>query len=131
MKPTNTLLTVLVALAVTPLLAHRRAELPKSPKLYVFDCGSLDSDPSRYQLKRDEVATDKLSVACFLVAHPNGTLMWDTGAVPDTAWKPVGTPVRHHLLLSDGQERYVTVLKPLRAQLIEAGYSPADVTYLA
>jgi hypothetical protein len=63
----------------------------------VFDCGTLQiADTGRFQLKKEEVATSDLSVACFLIAHPNGTLIWDTGAVPDTAWRPTGTAVTHH-----------------------------------
>src|SRR5262245_32678602 len=64
----------------------RRAEPPQSVRLYVFDCGTLEgADMGRYRLKNDEVATIRMSVACYLVAHPKGTLMWDAGAVPDEA----------------------------------------------
>jgi len=70
-------------------------------------------------------------VACFLVTHPKGTLIWDTGAVPDTAWKPTGTAVTHHVVLPDSQERDVTMIRPLMVQLAEVGYSPSDITYLA
>jgi N-acyl homoserine lactone hydrolase len=105
---------------------------PKTPRLYVFDGGTLDvADTGRFRLKKEEVATDKLSVACFLIAHPKGTLMWDGCAVPDSAWKPNGTPVRQRLVLPDAQERFVTIVKPLRAQLADAGYDPADITYVA
>ena len=44
-------------------------------------CGTLHiADTERFRLKVEEVATSDLSVACFLVAHPKGTLIWDTGA---------------------------------------------------
>jgi glyoxylase-like metal-dependent hydrolase (beta-lactamase superfamily II) len=103
-----------------------------SLRLYVFDGGSLDvADPGRYQLKREEVDTDKFSVACFLVVHPRGVLMWDACAVPDGAWKPTGTPVRHHLVLPGSQERYVTLVKPLAAQLADAGHKSSAITHLA
>src|SRR5262245_9165710 len=36
-------------------------------KLYVLDCGTLEgADPTRYRLKTEEVATLRMSVACFL-----------------------------------------------------------------
>ena len=55
-------------------------------RVYVFDCGKLDGgDPARFSLKREEMAVADMSVACFLVVHPKGTLMWDVGAVPDSA----------------------------------------------
>ena len=85
----------------------------------------------RFQLKKEEVAATDLSVACFLVVDPKGTLIWDTGAVPDAAWKPTGSPVTQHIVLPDSQQRDVTMVRSLRAQLAEIGYSPSDVTYLA
>src|SRR2546425_1182232 len=110
----------------------RRAPLPQSVRLYVFDCGTLHiADLGRFQLKKEEVATSDLSVACFLITHPKGRLIWDTGAVPDPAWKPTGVAVTHHVVLPDTQERDVTMVKPLMAQLAEVGYVPADITYLA
>jgi len=102
---------------------QRKAQPPKSVRLYVFDCGSLNiPDITPYQLKKEELATTLMSVPCFLVAHPKGTLVWDTGAVPDSAFKPGGGP---------GTLRYATAPKPLTAQLAEIGYAPADITYLA
>ena len=53
---------------------------PQSVRLYVLDGGTLESDPARYQLKRDEVSATPLSVTAFLIVHPKGTLMWDTAA---------------------------------------------------
>jgi N-acyl homoserine lactone hydrolase len=103
----------------------------KALRLYVFDCGSLNVDPVRFRLKREEVATTELSIACFLVTHPKGSLMWDPGAVPDADWVPTGNPVVHHIKLPDLGERDVTLRKPLMAQLSEVGYSAKDITYVA
>ena len=66
---------------------------PKTLRLYVFDSGTLyATDTSPYQLKKDEVATATMSMECFLIAHPKGTMIWDTGAVPDSRFKPGGAP---------------------------------------
>jgi N-acyl homoserine lactone hydrolase len=112
--------------------ASHSARLPQSLRLYVFDCGATHiTNTERFGFKREEVATADLSDPCFLVAHPKGTLIWDTGAVPDAAWSPVGHPVVQHIVLPDSQERDVTVVNSLRAQLAEVGYSPSDITYLA
>jgi len=100
-------------------------------RLYVFDGGILESDPGRYQLTKEDVGETRLSVACFLVAHPRGLLMWDTCAVPDAEWKPTGQPVPTRLVLADGAERRVTIQSPLEAQLKATGRRAADVTYLA
>ncbi|MBI4885641.1 MAG: N-acyl homoserine lactonase family protein [Acidobacteria bacterium] len=113
----------LVAAACSPAAGPGREQLPSSVRLYVFDCGALDiPDTSNYQLKPEELATTKMSMLCFLVAHPKGTLMWDVGAVPDASFKPDG---------SHAPLRYARATRPLTAQLAEIGYAPADITYLS
>ena len=112
--------TALVLL--TAVLTWAAPQPPKTLRLYVFDCGMLNpADANNYQLKPEELATVKMSMLCFLVAHPKGTMIWDTGAVPDSSFK-AGAP---------GTIRYAVSLKPLTAQLAEIGYTPADVKYLA
>jgi glyoxylase-like metal-dependent hydrolase (beta-lactamase superfamily II) len=103
-----------------------------SVRLYVFDCGTLErSDVGRYRLKPEEVVTSRMSVACYLVAHPKGALMWDVGAAQDAEWKATGKPVDHHVVLPTKEERFLTLRKALLPQLAEAGFSSADVTHLA
>jgi N-acyl homoserine lactone hydrolase len=103
----------------------------KTIRLYVLDCGTLRSDPARFRLNEEEVATTNLSVPCFLVDHPQGRLMWDPGAVPDGDWTPTGAAVAHHLVLADGGERDLVLRKPLKTQLTDIGYSSTDITHLA
>jgi N-acyl homoserine lactone hydrolase len=114
-----------------PSTTHR-AQPPRALRLYVFDCGTIHvADLSRFSLKPEEVATTDLSVACFLVTHPKGTLIWDAGAVPDFAWKPTGAATTQHVMLPDSQQRDIMLSNSLTAQLAELGYSPPDITYLA
>lgn len=98
-----------------------KAQPPKSVRLYVFDCGRLDiPDTSPYRLKKEELASSAMSAPCFLVAHPKGTMIWDTGPVADSTFKNgVGTL------------RYATTTKTLTSQLAQVGYAPSDITYLA
>jgi len=127
------------ALALAALLALQPAagqskqspRLPQSVRLYVLDGGTLESDPARYRLTKEEIAAAQLSVTAFLIAHPKGTLMWDTGAIADDTWTPTGKPVRRRLVLSNGQERIVTLRSTVKAQLAAIGYAPSDITYLA
>ncbi len=113
-------------------LAGQTPQPPRSVRLYVFDCGTLHvADVTRFRLTPDEVATSDLAVACYLIVHPKGMLMWDTGAVPDTSWTPTGTQVTVHLVLPDSVRRDVVVVKSLTGQLAELGYSPSAITYLA
>jgi N-acyl homoserine lactone hydrolase len=102
-----------------------------SPRLYVLDGGILESDPGRYHLTKDDVGETRLSVAAYLVVHPRGVLMWDTGAVPDAEWTPTGQPVLVRLTLADGAGRQVTIVKSLAAQLKEAGYPASSITHVA
>jgi glyoxylase-like metal-dependent hydrolase (beta-lactamase superfamily II) len=111
--------------------AQNQRPAPSSVRLYVLDGGTLESDPARYRLTKEDVGTTQLSVAAYLVVHPKGVLLWDTGAVPDGDWNPTGTPVQQRLVLPDSQQRNVTIVKSLAAQLADSGYAPADVTHLA
>ena len=104
-------------------MAQGTAAPPTSLRLYVFDCGKLDiPDVAPYQLKKEDMATSVMSVPCFLVAHPKGTLMWDVGAVPDSAIPAGGTGTLRG---------YGTSTKRLEIQLAAIGYAPTDITYLA
>ena len=118
-----------VSLVASVTIALAQTAVPV--RLYVFDGGILESDPGRYQLTKEDVGETRLSVACFLVAHPRGLLMWDTCAVPDAEWTPTGQPVATRLVLADGAERRVTIQSSLEAQLKATGRRAADVNYLA
>src|SRR2546422_5912775 len=95
------------------------AQAPASVKLYVFDCGTLKSGNPDVLLARGVTTTD-MSVAAYLIVHPRGTLLWDSGVIPDELIQPGGTT-----------EARATVHKTLRSQLAEIGYKPSDITYLA
>ncbi len=117
------MMLAILATAPSSTAQPRQAQPPKSVRLYVFDCGSLNiADTSPYQLKKEDLTTNYMSVPCFLVAHPKGTMIWDAGVVPDREFKPGGGPATL---------RYATSVTPLKTQLAEVGYVPADITYLA
>ena len=119
-----TMVFAFAILAASPVAtAQTKAPPPDSLRLYVFDCGKLDiPDLTPYRLTRAEIATNVMSVPCFLVAHPKGTLMWDVGAVPDSAIPEGGTGTLR---------TYGSSSRKLATQMAEVGYSPADITYLA
>jgi hypothetical protein len=82
MKNLIALLAFTAALAMAQ--PHKTPPPPKTPRLYIFDCGVINAtDASGYRLTKEEVATPKMSMECFLIAHPKGTLMWDVGAIPE------------------------------------------------
>jgi hypothetical protein len=88
-------------------------------KLYIFDLGQLKSANPQPLLDRGVTVTD-MSVVAYLIVHPRGTLLWDSGTIPDELVKPEGTTIAR-----------ATVRKTLTGQLSEIGYKPADITYLA
>src|SRR5262245_10729800 len=88
-------------------------------RLYIFDCGTLKSGNPDVLTARGVTTTD-MSVTAYLIVHPRGTLLWDTGVIPDDLVKPEGTT-----------EARATVHKSLRGQLADIGYKLSDVTYLA
>ena len=119
------LLSILAVAAVASTVAQQRhrARTPKTLRLYVFDCGVIKGlDPALFNFKKDELAETELAVPCYLVVDPKGTLMWDVGVIPDSAFKDNGKPV------TEGPS---TVTRTLKSQLAEIGYSPSDITYLA
>jgi glyoxylase-like metal-dependent hydrolase (beta-lactamase superfamily II) len=130
MRRSVLLIAALCVVAAT-LATTAIAQSANGLRLYVFDGGVLESDPTRYRLATNEVKTSQLSVAAFLVVHPRGTLMWDSGAIADDSWTPTGGPVVRHLWLSNGQERRVTIRATLASQLASAGYMPGRITYFA
>jgi glyoxylase-like metal-dependent hydrolase (beta-lactamase superfamily II) len=117
-------LALLFSLAIFAAPASaQKPPVVKSPRLYVFDCGVLNiPDTDRYNLKREELATHLMSCSAFLIVHPKGTLMWDTGVVADSEFPSDGGP---------GKLQYATATKKLLPQLAAAGYTPMDITYLA
>jgi N-acyl homoserine lactone hydrolase len=126
------LLVLLVPFSAGAGASSPAAKLPELLRLYVLDCGAIHvADTARYELRREEVETSELSVACFLVVHPKGTLIWDVGAVPDSEWQPTGSAVVHHLSLPDGQTRDIPLIRLLSEQLAEIGYPPSKIRYIA
>jgi N-acyl homoserine lactone hydrolase len=125
------ILLALVALSVGLGAATPATQTLPALRLYVIDGGVLESDPARYRLSKEDVAASQLSIAAFLIVHPRGVLLWDTGAVPDGEWSPTGVPVVHRMTLPDGQPRQVTLRTTFAGQLKAAGFAPRDVTHLA
>jgi N-acyl homoserine lactone hydrolase len=101
----------------------RKPTPPKSLRLYVLDCGKITvANGDSMGFKPGELATSNMVTPCFLIVHPRGSMMWDTGEIPDSAFKSGVTPQTAGAF---------TVDRPLLPQLAAIGYTPADITYLA
>ena len=121
MRTRRWIVTGLLLAALVPAMAQTKKGKQATPavRLYVFDCGQLKSGNPTPLLERGVTVTD-MSVTAYLVVHPRGTLLWDSGVIPDEMIKPGGTT-----------EARATVHKTIGGQLAEIGYKPADITYLA
>ena len=111
--------------ALAPPASAALAPLPKvtSTRLYVFDCGTLVyNKPEDYNLTRDEVKSSNLGVTCYLVMHPKGMLLYDTGLND----RLVGRPLYENELDGFGQIKFNT----LSGQLADIGVTPANIEYL-
>jgi len=112
-----------VAFGFPPANAQQKPQPPQSLRLYVLDCGIITpANVDAYGLKTSEVADTRMVTPCFLVVHPRGSLMWDTGEIPDSAFKSGVSPQKLNAF---------TVDRPLLPQLAAIGYTPADITYMA
>jgi N-acyl homoserine lactone hydrolase len=119
------LLAALLAIAGCA-LAQNAPKPPRQLRIYVFDCGAIKGlSPTLFNFKEGEVKATEFVVPCYLIAHPKGTLIWDTGTVADSAFKPDGSAV------TQGTGVIVSATKPLKTQLGAIGYQPAGITYLA
>lgn len=101
------------------------AGAPPDIRLYVLDCGRLDiRDMGMFD---DSGALDgkpgTMAVPCFLIRHPRGTLLWETG---------LGDAIASH---ADGVELApgirASVRVTLASQLRTLGLRPSDIDYVA
>ena len=115
--------SVRTATPATAVAPQARPKSVASPRIYVFDNGTLSGlDPKQFfGFERSELKSVDFTAQSYLIVHPRGTLMWDSGVIPDSAFTGPG-PVK---------EGISTATKPLLPQLASAGYTPADVTYFA
>ena len=93
-------------------------------RLYVLDGGTLTiGDPTVFGLTRDDVPDlTTMPVPAFLVVHPKGALLWDTGLGDQLIGRPSSETQRGTMRQS--------VTQPLKGQLDAIGYPPAKIGYL-
>jgi glyoxylase-like metal-dependent hydrolase (beta-lactamase superfamily II) len=114
-----------LALAFLPTLSASAASAPDSLRLYAMDCGRIQFDDLGNFADTGEYDghPGTLVATCFLIRHPKGDLLWDTGPGDRFASKPEGEQPRPGMR--------IFVRKPLLGQLQEIGVTPADIDYLS
>ncbi|TLY49111.1 MAG: N-acyl homoserine lactonase family protein [Gammaproteobacteria bacterium] len=121
----------IASLLFTGLLAFdamsvRAAEAVAEVRLYAIDCGLLQfkdltpfADTGEYDGK-----PGNLAAPCFLIRHPKGNLLWDTGLGDKIAAAKDGVDVENGAL-------HLSQKTTLIDQLKSIGVTPADVSYVA
>ncbi|MBX9402140.1 N-acyl homoserine lactonase family protein [Lysobacter sp. BMK333-48F3] len=102
------------------------AAQPSSLRVYALDCGRIDLQDMGMFSDADEYAgqSGTMAAPCFLIEHPKGRLLWDTGLGDAIAAKPEGVPL-------PGMGIRFTVQRTLVEQLAELKLRPADIDYVA
>ncbi len=92
-------------------------------KLTVFNCGELSfDDVTSFGLTNEETDVREMIVPCYLIEHPRGRLLWDTGLPQSVAGQgEMDVP-------GGGRMRYATSIID---QLAHQGLQPADIDLLA
>lgn len=117
--------SALCAAAISHAAAQGRSSAVRSLRLYVLDGGTLTiSDPTSFGVTLEDVrGFTAMPVPAFLVAHPKGALLWDTGLGDQLVGRPSSETERGTM----GQ----VVTTTLKGQLAEIGFAPDTITYLA
>lgn len=123
----RTRLTTLLAVSLLGCTAAATAAEPvQQVRLYALNCGDMTaknkglfSDTGEYDGQTHEMISP-----CFVIRHPKGTLLWNSGIGDETAAKPEGGTL--------GGGNFTTKLQvTLADQLKQLGLSAADVNFVA
>ncbi len=111
-----------VGLFWAPFAGAQKPAAVSSPRVYVFDDGRIKAlDPALFNFKPGELKEGDLVMASYLIVHPKGTLMFDSGGIPDSAFQAGDGTVTKGIMSA----------KPLLPQLAAIGYKPSVITYFA
>lgn len=81
----------LMLLGSTAFAAAPATPTATTPRLYALNCGTIAvSDVSVFSPGVDVGKKKTLTDSCYLIVHPKGTLMWDTGLNDEIAAMPGG-----------------------------------------
>jgi len=115
---------ILLSLLAT-LFSCARLTDTNTTKLYVFDCGEITvKDISLFSPGVDIGVTKKLTNSCYLIVHPKGNLLWDTGLSDDLILKEEGMKVAEGMF-------HLQVKNTLVSQLKKINFAPNDIDIVA
>ena len=86
----NALLMFIAALTISG-AQQKKTEAPKTLRLYILDCGKITGvGEAAFGFQPRQLANTEMFTPCFLIAHPRGTMIWDTGEIGDAQFKAPG-----------------------------------------
>ncbi|WP_308365781.1 MULTISPECIES: N-acyl homoserine lactonase family protein [unclassified Microbulbifer] len=111
--------------ALSLLISLPASAASSSLRLYAMDCGSLSLESMALFEDTDAYAgtPGHMAVPCFLVRHPKGDLIWDTGLGDHLAGQAGGVEI------AEGITARVPV--SLRAQLQQLKLVPVDIEFVS
>src|SRR5689334_1430209 len=85
------LVVLVVASTIAAAQQRGRPQPPPSVRLYILDCGKITGvGETQFGFQRGQLANTEMTTPCYLVVHPRGTMVWDTGEIPDRDFKAPG-----------------------------------------
>jgi len=126
MNRAGVLVTAVLSLAMTFNSGHAQTGKSGVERLYILNCGEgVAGDISRWSPGVNEGKSMDFVDNCYLIKHPQGWLLWDTGVSDAVAAMPNG------LAPSDPKSVHWHRSKTLAAQLDQLGLKPSDIKSVA
>ena len=118
------LLSIAASLLLTQACTNTKLTSDKM-KLYVLDCGTITvKDVSLFSPGVDVGESKKLANNCYLIKHPKGNFLWNTGLSDALVIESTGITVAEGMF-------HLQVKRTLQSQLADIDLTPADIDYVA
>ncbi len=127
---------LLLGLSAVALVVASHSQTPQSAvqglRLYVLDGGTIITNhPEGFGLTREQVRNSNFSCAVYLIVHPRGTLLFDTGLGDRYFGRAFNESHLGDRPDPPSTAGFVLVTKTLKSQLEQVGYPPSKINYLA
>ncbi len=127
---------LLLGLSAVALVVASHSQTPQSAvqglRLYVLDGGTIITNhPEGFGLTREQVRNSNFSCAVYLIVHPRGTLLFDTGLGDRYFGRAFNESPLGDRPDPPSTAGFVLVTKTLKSQLEQVGYPPSKINYLA
>ncbi|MGI9265137.1 MAG: MBL fold metallo-hydrolase, partial [Gammaproteobacteria bacterium] len=97
--------------------------------LHVLDCGGVHGMDSELFLPNVAERPERIEMTnrCFLIDHPDGTLLWDLGFPQSAYYRMLATL----FWIKNFGQSSIEIGEPLPQQLIALGFDPSAIDFVA